>query len=120
MSSLINLGKNIHSQRKKHISKTWLFLKKDDILPSAREAKALMSLAMYCRTTSLLECSSCSTPLCGEERPSYRKVRHKHTSPLWVWSSLPLGEFIRGEINRIKPKISSGNLDFQLIISEGL
>lgn len=34
-------------------------------LPSAREATALTSRAMYCRTTSLLECSSCSTVLWG-------------------------------------------------------
>ncbi|KAL0624824.1 hypothetical protein AAY473_003874 [Plecturocebus cupreus] len=31
---------------------------KADVSPSASDAKALMSLAMYCRTTSLLECSN--------------------------------------------------------------
>lgn len=32
-----------------------------DLLPSANEAKALMSLAMYCLTTSLLDCNNLRT-----------------------------------------------------------
>lgn len=74
--------------------------------PSARDAKALMSRAIYCRTTSLLECSSCSTLLCGQNHPEKARMRlkktAKHTSPLWVCCSLPLHGFIRGEINRPK------------------
>lgn len=34
-----------------------------DLLPSANEAKALMSLAMYCLTTSLLDCNNLRTLL---------------------------------------------------------
>lgn len=41
-----------------------LCLEENVVSPSARDARALMSLAMYCRTASLLDCSNCSTLLC--------------------------------------------------------
>lgn len=40
-----------------------LFFFAVNLLPSASEAKALMSLAIYCLTTSLFECNNLRTVL---------------------------------------------------------
>ena len=87
--------------------------RKANLLPSARDANALMSLAMYCRTTSLFEFSNWRTLLCGGKKKHQKKENNEREG-----SATPL----RGVYEEVKQTkattFASASFDFQLLSCE--